>query len=226
MLAAVHLENLLFLLFILVAFLFQVLTRAATKAGKGHGETGRPSPTGPPPVPRRQTETDEERIRKFLEALGQPAGSAPPLPVTPRKLDVARAAAEARYRLEQERRALERKAKTFAPQPGFPPVTTFPPPLPHELKPTEQATSPPGRKIYRPKVPEVPTFEVQVAPTPAEVISVTKTPDQPSVVQLATPVIQSEKNFAELLKSNSGLREAIILREIFGPPRAFSDLTI
>src|ERR1700758_548701 len=78
---AVHFENFLFLLFIAVALLFQLLTRAASKASKDSDERKQRSPPAPPPHPRAPVETDEERVRKFLEALGQPPGSQPPPPV-------------------------------------------------------------------------------------------------------------------------------------------------
>src|SRR5438105_13183380 len=81
---AVHFENLLFLLFVAGAFLFQLLTRAASKTGKNADESQRRSTSTPPPIPRAPAESDEERIRKFLEALGQPTTSKPPPPVTPR----------------------------------------------------------------------------------------------------------------------------------------------
>src|SRR3977135_3633123 len=79
---ALHLDNILFLLFVAVAILFQLLTRAATKSGRrpgGDQKRRSPSPTSP-----RREETEEDRIRKFLEALGQPTTSKPPPPVAPR----------------------------------------------------------------------------------------------------------------------------------------------
>src|SRR5213594_1040665 len=83
---AVHFENLLFLLLIAAALLFQLLTRAASKASRNQREqTSTPSmPEMPPPNRRASTKSDEERIRKFLEALGQPATTRPPPPVAPR----------------------------------------------------------------------------------------------------------------------------------------------
>ena len=44
---------------------------------------GRPEYTQP--VQRTQPKTDADRIREFLEALGQPAGTAPPPKVEPRR---------------------------------------------------------------------------------------------------------------------------------------------
>src|SRR5436190_9255596 len=83
---AVHLENLLFLLLLVVAGLLQLLGRAArkTSADEQTKPTPKPRPTAPRPIPRAPVESDEERIRKFLEALGQPAASPPPSPVAPR----------------------------------------------------------------------------------------------------------------------------------------------
>lgn len=211
MIAAAHLENLLFLLFIFVAFLFQLLAKAASKGGKGSNRPSGPSPRPTPPrISHPSAETDEERVRKFLEALGQPAGSTPPPPVTSRQMDAERAAAEARHRLEQERRAREQPAKTVRPrQPGLPPLTTFPPPLP---------------KVYQPKIEEAPAYEVHDVARPAEPAVPIKIPEQSGTVQADTPGERMEKDFVALLKSPSGLRNAIILREVFGPPKAFSDL--
>src|SRR6266478_3993818 len=80
-----HLDNLLFLLLLAVAFLFQLRTRAVTRASRD--QTKRESTSTremPPPVLHSPTEADAERIRKFLEALGQPPTSRPPPPVVPR----------------------------------------------------------------------------------------------------------------------------------------------
>src|ERR671924_128218 len=82
---AAHFENLIFLLLIAVAFLFQLLARAASKTNTDDTEpTSKPAPRTLKPIPRAPAESDEERIRKFLEALGQPTASTPPPPVVPR----------------------------------------------------------------------------------------------------------------------------------------------
>src|SRR5438093_1111937 len=92
--AALHLDNLLFLLFVALAIFFQILTRAATKSRNRPGDPTRRS-TSPSqmsrPLSREPDETDEQRIRKFLEALGQPTTSKPPPPVAVLMWSAARA---------------------------------------------------------------------------------------------------------------------------------------
>src|SRR5207244_11753298 len=83
---AVSLDNLLFFLLIAAAALFQVLSKAVSKAGKKQSDetSTPPTPPKPPQVRRAPTASDADRIRKFLEALGQPPTSTPPAPVAHR----------------------------------------------------------------------------------------------------------------------------------------------
>src|SRR5713226_7274622 len=82
-----HLNNLLFILLIAIAALFRLL---ASKAGDAKKRSQKPdqrstaTPQPDQPVRRAPVESDEERIRKFLDALGQPPTSRPPSPVVPR----------------------------------------------------------------------------------------------------------------------------------------------
>src|ERR1700746_1440536 len=83
---ALSLDNLLFFLLIAVAALFQLLSKAISKAGKSESDEtpSSPTPQRPRPIRRAPAESDADRIRKFLEALGQPPSSTPPPPVLPR----------------------------------------------------------------------------------------------------------------------------------------------
>src|SRR6266568_7185473 len=82
-----HFENLLFILLIAMAALLRLL---ATKAGNAKKEPQKvdQGPTITPKIGesirRARVESDEERIRKFLEALGQPTTAKPPPPIVPR----------------------------------------------------------------------------------------------------------------------------------------------
>ncbi len=202
-----HFENLLFILLVAVAFLFQLLTRAAKKAGESYSETNRrstPPLPAPPPVPRAAMQTDEERIRKFLEALGQPTTAIPPRPVVPR--------------------------------------TDIPP---RPLAPVQPPSGPLSslRKVIR-EASRKRTIILHESPvgTPGEwlreesVLASAETGTQPTKIlsqQTAElPIAASARPTATnleittLLSSAAGLRNAIILREIFGPPRSLQSLDL
>jgi hypothetical protein len=212
---ALHFENLLFLLLIAVALLFQLLTRAATK-GKGNQaeRTSPPStPELPPPIRRVSMEPDTERIRKFLEALGQPPTSRPPQPVAPR--------------MEIPPQPL---APVHPPTPHLPPewklireerrkrdVIQRESPTPASVKRVE--------KIFPPIITGAPAFEVHVGPFPLEQPPIVKAP-VPAYAPPMPPVAKGETDIAILLTSKSGLRDAIIFREILGPPRGLRPLEI
>src|SRR6266542_3818697 len=135
---AAHFDNLIFLLLLAVALLFQLLARAVGKKNTDEVEpTSKPAPRMPKPIPRVPAESDEERIRKFLEALGQPAASKPP----------------------------------------------------------------------------------PIIKAPVEAYAAPKAFGDAKGVELKTDI-------ATLLASKSGLRDAIILREIFGPPRSLQGLDL
>jgi hypothetical protein len=161
------------------------LIRWLISKGKADAQNTESQPPPPPsqPITRGgETQTEEERIRKFLEALGQPAGSAPPK-VMPR------------------RRAVQ--PKIFSP---LPPLTTAPPPLP-EAPQIRTATPPPPLPIeWAAKRSLTPDFEVR------EVARQTSSEPLPETRRTAAARIK--------LGTPQDLRTAIVLREIFGPPRS------
>ena len=219
---AAHLDNLLFLLFIAVAIFFQILTRAATKGRRRPSDTSRRS-TSPSqvsrPIPREPEETDEERVRKFLEALGQPTTSKPPAPVAPRPT-------------YQRPTVLPHVPPPL--RSPLPPLTTRPPEsepvwrlprefqLPGQIIPTREA------RTFRPKVAEAPAFQVQQGPPPLESVPVFKSAAEAYAIatQPISKSVETKIDLATLLRSTSGLRDAIILREIFGPPRSLQPLDL
>src|SRR6266581_543391 len=214
---AAHLENLLFLLLLVLAGLFQLLGRAARKTnGDEEESTPRPAPRMPKPIPRAPAESDEERIRKFLEALGQPPASKPPPPVMPRTDIPPRPLAPVRPPVEP----LIPRWKLTPEERRKRPYILKKSPLPGSVTPAEQ--------ISAPAMTIAPAFEVHEGPLPIEPPPVIKTPMETyAAATRAVPKGADLKtDIAILLASKSGLRDAIILREIFGPPRSLQALDL
>lgn len=164
-------------------------------AARAKQTQNQPTPSAPPPAPSSRpiprggdSQTEEERIRKFLEALGQPPGTTPPK-VTPRPREV--------------------RPKIF---PQLPPLTSAPPPL---------ATAPRTARAMPPPLPvEDTTWKAPTGPEPAfEVRDVRRqASSEPSPEIRRTARLLFDPRIK--LGSPADLRTAIVLREIFGPPRS------
>ena len=182
---------------VLVAFI--MLVRWLISKAKSQRQETRPentdtqttAPIAPPParpISRGgETQTEEERIRKFLEALGQPPGTRPPK-VTPRPRPV-------------------------VPQifPRLPTLKTAPPPLPPET---------PAPVIAPPPLPAAPAMASPLAPDyqVQDFQRQTSSEPPPERRHLAASRIR--------LGTPQDLRTAIVLREIFGPPRSLQPLDL
>ena len=204
------LDNLLFILLIAIAALFQLLSKAVTKARKRESnETPtRPAPKVPRPNQRAPAESDADRIRKFLEALGQPPSSTPPPPIAPRTDIPPRRLAPVQpppvipreWRLPRERREITQKE---SPSPELP-------------SRVEKIVVPP---VTAAAAPAFEVHEIQQEP-------IVKTPVEAYAAATRAIVNRPHLNtdIASLLASKSGLREAVLLREILGPPRGLQAL--
>ena len=218
---AFSLDNLLFFLLIAVAALFQLLSKTISKARKSDSNevSSSPRPQTPQPVQRAPRESDADRIRKFLEALGQPPSSSPPPPVLPRT-DIP-----------------PRRLAPVQPPPVIPGMWRLPRQRPEKPDVSKRDSAPleqPSglQQIVPPPVPApaAPAFEVHEA-FPVE-------RHQPSIATIPVESYSGSKAFeiakrvdfkmdiATLLTSNSSLREAILLREILGTPRGLQALDL
>jgi hypothetical protein len=218
---AAHIDSLLFLLLLGAAGLMRLLAkRASGPSIEDENEAPPPSSMtqNPPPLPPQESSTDEERIRKFLEALGQPTSSRPPPPVRPRATppDVSVTPDE---RVPEAARPARRR-NVLNP---LPPLTTAPAPLPPRrvTLPRQRTTPSFESKTLDPGSPIASTFEVQ---SNAPVLAAPPPLSNPvEVYAIATPSAASpgaKFDLVSLLKTPEALRQAIILREIFGPPRS------
>src|SRR4029434_3426716 len=201
---AANFDNLLFLLLVAVAVLFQFLAKTAAKTGKDQTKRT-PTPRTPTPMRRAPTESDEDRIRKLLEALGQPPTSRPPPPVAPRTDIPPRPVAPVQPPISpfsQLRREKSRKREI----------------IPKEIPRLRTAR---GAEKMVP-----PAFEVQEGPLSIAPPPIFKAPAKTYAPPTIAKAEQPRTDIATLLASTSGLRDAIILREILGPPRGMRGLDL
>ena len=186
-------DTLIFLVLAGLALIFKWLTRNAS------GDAEKPEPPSPnegtPPRPPPQSE--EERIRRFLEALGAPPGTRPPPPVRPRRVVTPVAPPAQRPR-----------AKRNWVQPLPPLVTT-----PKDLGPP-----PPTTTSFEPAAVEV-APSVTVAPPPPVIL-----PPVPTPRATAPSRVTPRQPLSTLLRSRASVRQAVILREVLGPPRGLQAL--
>jgi len=232
---AFHIDNLLFLLLIGMAALLRLL---ASKAGETKKKSEEPRERSkPPPLPSNQPierapeQRDADRIRKFLEALGQPTTSRPPPPVLPRTDVPPRPLAPVRpppgmfpipvgtVLTPEERR--KRGVILHEGAPTTPQVV-----LPKRAYREEIAPPPTTRKVFTP-VSEPPITQVGESATPTGSPFIEKSAQSYVITgQPKTEPLAGTVNIISLLQSPSGLRNAIILREIFGPPRSLQPLEL
>src|SRR4051812_4688824 len=118
-----HFEN---LLFILLGLAFVILRWLVQRAADSKNNSQSDRPERPPT--RAPAESDEERMRRFMEALGNPVSSKPPPRVTPRPVQQRPTILAEGKRQEFERQAKPARKTIWTG--GLPPLTTTPAPQP------------------------------------------------------------------------------------------------
>ena len=203
-------QNIIFIIIAAIIGISRLVSRISEESKKQSQRRRQPPPPQPKmpqPIQRTRPKTDEERVREFLEALGQPAGAAPPAKVQPRTqipprpLAPVQPPASMRPFGKPEFRTWREQAKVVLQQP-----TKIAPP---EIKPVivpsvvPAEASEPGTWIAQ--------EEAQTGA--AAKMAVARTDDQPSIRASAAAI------WKRTLRSPDAVRTAIVLREIFGPPR-------
>ena len=190
-------DSVIFIVLAGLALIFKWLT------SKGSGDEDNPPPPSPSlpnePVRRAPPLTEEERVRRFLEALGVPPGTQAPPPVRPRTVS-------------------PRPVVTPAPRTPQPPTIkrSWAQPLPPVVTTPADLPPPPLTTTWQPE----PVFIMEAQAAPESVVP------PPIPVELAAPLPSTvapvptvaAMSLRSLLQSREKIRQAIILREILGPP--------
>jgi hypothetical protein len=211
-------ENIFFLVLVGVVGLLRWLMQNAEKRKNSQAEkaaNAAPVASAPPPLPQAQgqAQTEEERMRKFFEALGLPSASSPPPKVQSRPIVPPRA----------------RAARKILPVDPFPtprfgggaqqPVLTSPPPV-------AVAASAPAISLPQSRSHSV--AAVPAAPEEFEVRDLDRDSAESNAPRKKDPKVamsqSATSSLATRLATPEGLRDAIVLREIFGPPRSMQRL--
>ena len=212
-------QNIIFIIIAAIVGISRLIARIAEESKKRSQRPPQlpraavgPKPEYTPPVERAKPKTDAERVREFLEALGQPIGTAPPpkvqprTQVPPRPLAPVLPPASMRPFAQPEFRSWKEEArKTVVVQP--------PAPTPAEIKRVVIPSVPPAIPAEA-NEPGAWMAQEQARSIPAT----TAATDQPGVRSTATAL------WKQNLRSPDSLRTAIILREIIGPPRGLQSL--
>ncbi len=192
-------------LFPFIVLLIVITARMISNASKMPGG----SQPGPgdlrPTVPE---ETEQQRRRRFLEAAGLPTGAEPPPPVRPRT------------------------AVPHGPLPTVRPPPLMPPATPGRLR--RGSPAPAGRSLPQapppirpigpmgPIGPLAPVIQTATARAGSQLRENIPLPDPTPPPQTAAPAAAAPAgSLLARLRNPASIREAIILREVLGPPRAF-----
>ena len=174
----------------------------ATKAGEAKkrpqksDQRSRTTPQVSKPIRRAAVESDEERVRRFLEALGQPPTSKPPPPIVPRTDLPPRPLAPVQPPIPTVRDVLTRRKRQIAEPTRFPAPALI----------SERPEAPPPRELPASVKSPVEAYAIDTEPK--------------------TKTAGTGTDIATLLRSSAGLRNAIVLREIFGLPRSMQPLDV
>jgi len=211
-------QNIIFIIIAAIIGISRLVSRISEESKK-QSQRRRQPPQRPPPQPeipqpiqRTRPKTDEERVREFLEALGQAPGSTPPakvqprIQIPPRPLAPVQPPASMRPFGKPEFRTRREQAKEIVVLQQ--PTKIAPPALKRVVVPPIVAAAGEDEP------------DAWIAPEQAQTVvattktSIARTDDQRSVRASADTI------WKQALRSPNAARTAIILREIFGPPRA------
>lgn len=214
------------LLFYIIAAVIGLISWL-TKKGDSSSEDQSPSPKFPrptvTPTPRAPQQSDDERVRKFLEALGVPADKQPPPPIQRKATPPAQREPPPLIRPAMAPLTKREVSKPQPIPPAIPKATPPPRAAPSwEERSLDEEGEPtlPVAQIHLPElsthaVPEFVTESSQVSAIPFKA-AVSGEPDAYGAA-VEEGVRPAAARVRALLGTPADLRAAIILREILGP---------
>jgi len=204
-----------------LVLVFVVITKAIAASRQNQVPPPRPRDTGPrPPRQAEQPDSEEERMRRFMEAVGLPGGGAGGAGGAVKPPPVVRPRPQAQLRPLPP---IQPPGETSYPTPGrlrrartdTPPVMRPAPAPIQRVAPVQQAPSvqPAMRSVEA--APRPISQKVPEAPPVAAVFS--------AYAQDATPApeVYTSRGLLLDLRNPQTVRQAIVFREILGPPKAF-----
>src|SRR6184192_1897770 len=209
-------QNIIFIIIAAIIGISRLVSRISEESKKQSQRRRQPPQPPPPqqqmpqPIQRTRPKTDEERVREFLEALGQPAGAAPPpkaqprRQIPPRPLAPVQPPASVRPFGKPEFRTWREQAKEIVVLQQ--PTKIAPPEIKRVVVPAIVGAA--GENE-----PDAWTAPEHGRTAAATKIALARTDDQSSVRASAAAI------WKQTLRSPDAVRTAIVLREIFGPPR-------
>jgi len=207
-------QNIIFIIIAAIVGISRLVSRISDESKK-QSQRRRPPPPPQPeiqqPIQRTRPKTDEERVREFLEALGQPAGAAPPpkaqprTQIPPRPLAPVQPPASMRPFAKPQIRTWREQAKE---------IVVLQQPKKIARPELERVVVPPIVAAAGENEPDAWIAPDQAQTATATKVAIARTDDQASVRASAADTI-----WKQALRSPDAARTAIILREIFGPAR-------
>ena len=207
-------QNIIFIIIAAIVGISRLVSRISEESKK-QSQRRRPPPPPQPeiqqPIQRTRPKTDEERVREFLEALGQAPGSTPPakvqprIQIPPRPLAPVQPPASMRPFGKPEFRTRREQAKE---------IVVLQQPKKIARPELERVVVPPIVAAAGENEPDAWIAPDQAQTATATKVAIARTDDQASVRASAADTI-----WKQALRSPDAARTAIILREIFGPAR-------
>lgn len=214
-------EHILFLALLAVVGLIRWLSQVAEERKNKEAAKRADGPAPNAPIPRAQPDSEEERIRKFMEALGVPTTTAPPPPPPPPPQQPTPPPPRKPKVMPVDPFPVPRPFRTGTPPPVPTAAPPAPPPMPPPPRavPTVTSAPPPLPSPLHQRVAEVDPYDVdrQIGDEDETLVR---------AGHLAKNPAGAARGLATRLATSQGLRDAIVLREIFGPPRSMQPLDL